>query len=69
MGTASFALIKPDPVSDSCTEDMTASITLELTRMGALRGGAGSVGLIGSLGLSERKKKPPLRERAFDLLR
>lgn len=69
MGTASFALMKPEPVSDSCTEDITASMTLELTRIGAFRGGAGSVGLMGSFGLSERKKKPPLRERAFDSFR
>ena len=69
MGTASLALMKPEPVSDSWTEDMTASMILELTRIGALRGGAGSSGLIGSLGASERKKKPPLRERAFDSLR
>ena len=69
MGMASLAFMKPEPVSDSWTEDMTASITLELTSMGALRGGAGSVGLIGSLGLSDRKKKPALRDRAFDSLR
>jgi hypothetical protein len=69
MGTASLALMNPDPVSDSWTEDMTASITLELTRIGALSGGAGSSGLIGNFGLLERKKKPPLRERALDSLR
>jgi hypothetical protein len=51
---ASLALMKPDPVSDSWTEDMTASMTLALTSIGALRGGAGSSGLIGSLGLSDR---------------
>ena len=69
MGTASFALMKPDPVSDACTDDITASMDLELTSMGALRGGAGLVGLMGSFGLSERKKKPPLRERALDSFR
>ena len=66
MGTASFALMKPLPILDSCTEDITASITFELTRMGALRGGDGSDNVMGSFGLLERKKKPPLRERAFD---
>ena len=68
-GTASLELMNPDPVSDSWTEDMTASLTLELTRIGALRGGAGSSGLMGSLGLSERKKKPPIQDHALDSLR
>ena len=54
MGTASLALMKPEPVSDSWTEDMTASNILLLTRTGALSGGGGSLGLIGSFGLSER---------------
>ena len=54
IGMASLALMKPEPVSDSWTEDMTASMTLELTRIGALSGGAGYSSLMGSLGLSER---------------
>jgi hypothetical protein len=54
MGMASLAFMSPDPVSDSWTEDMTASMTLVLTRIIALRGGAGSSGLIGNLGLSDR---------------
>jgi len=44
MGTASLALINPEPVSDSCTDDITASMILLLTRMGALSGGGGSSG-------------------------
>ncbi len=54
MGTASLALMKPDPVSDSWTDDMTASMILLLTRTGALSGGGGSSGLIGSFGFLER---------------
>ncbi len=41
-------------VSDSWTEDMTASIILLFTRIGALCGGGGSSGLIGSFGFMER---------------
>ena len=52
MGTASFAFIKPDPVSDSWTEDITASIILMLMRTGTLIGGGGSSGLMGIFGLS-----------------
>ena len=44
IGTASLALMNPDPVSDSWTEDMTASIILLFTRIGALCGG----GVIGA---------------------
>jgi hypothetical protein len=33
---------------------MTVLMTLELTRIGALRGGAGSSGLMGSSGLLDR---------------
>ena len=69
MGTASFALMKPLPLSDSWTKDITASITFELTRMGALRGGDRSAEVMGSFGLSDRKKKPLLRERALDLFK
>ena len=45
------------PVSASWAEDMTASMTLLLTRIGPLRGGVGSSGLIGRDGLLVRKKK------------
>ena len=46
--------MKPDPVSDSWTDDMTASIILLFTRTGVFSGGGGSSGLIGSLGLSDK---------------
>ena len=51
-GTSSFVSIKPDLVSDSWREEITASIIFLLTRTGALSGGGGSSGLIGSFGLS-----------------
>ena len=54
MGTASLALMKLEPVSDSWTEDITASMILLLTKIGALRGGGGSSGWMGSFGLLER---------------
>ena len=54
MGTASRAFRKPIPVSDSWTEDITLGMTLLFTKIGALWGGGGSSGLMGSLGLSER---------------
>ena len=46
--------MKPDPVSDYLTEDMTVLMVLLLTGTGALSFGGGSFGLIGSLVLSER---------------
>ena len=51
-GTSYFAFIKPDPVSDSWMEENTASIIFLLMRTGALSGGGGSSGLMGSFGLS-----------------
>ena len=50
----SLAFRNPMPVSASWAEDMTAVITLLLTRMGPLSGGGGSSGLMGRDGLSER---------------
>ena len=52
MGTSYFSFIKPDPVSDSWTEDINVSIILLLMRTGALSAGVGSSGLMGSFGLS-----------------
>ena len=46
--------MKPEPVSDSSTEDKTVLMILMLTRTGALSFGGGDNFLIGSLGLSER---------------
>ena len=57
------------PVSDSCAEDMTFAITLLFTCIGALSGGGVSFGPMGNLGLLERKKYPPPRERALGSLR
>ena len=54
IGTVSRALRNPMPVSASWADDMTFGMTLLLTRMGALRGGGGSAGLIGRFGLSDR---------------
>ena len=51
-GTASTALLNPDPVSASCTDDMTASMILLCTWIGALRRGLGWSGVMGSLGFS-----------------
>ena len=48
MGTAYFSFIKPDPVSDSWIEGITASIIFLLMSTGALSGGGGSSGLMGS---------------------
>ena len=45
------------------------SMIFLLTRTAALSFGGGSFGLIGSLGLLEREKKPPLQEQGFDSLR
>ena len=52
-GASSFILMKPDPVSDSLTEEITVLMIFLLNRTGTLSFGGGSVGLIGSLGLSE----------------
>ena len=52
MGTSNYAFIKPDPVSNSCTEDITASIILLLMSTGALGGDGGSSVLMGSFGFS-----------------
>ena len=61
MGTSSFAFIKLDPISDAWTEDITAFIILLLTSTGALSGGGGLSGLIGSFGLSVKRDFVPLR--------
>ena len=52
MGTSYFAFITPDPVSYSWTEDITVSIILMSMKTGALSVGVGSLGLMGSFGLS-----------------
>ena len=52
MGTALFAFVKPDPVSDSWAEEIIASIILLLMRTGALSGGGGLSGLMGRFCLS-----------------
>ena len=52
MGTALFAFVKPDPVSDSWTEDISVSIILLIMRTGSLIGGGGLSVLMGSFGLS-----------------
>ena len=59
----------PEPLSDSCAEDIMLGITLLLTCTGALLGGAGSVGLIGKFGLSDKKKCPPPLDQALGSLR
>ena len=69
IGTMFFAFKCPAPVSTSCDEDMTASIILLNTSIGAFNGGAGSSALIGKLGLSLRKINAPARERLLDLLK
>ena len=52
MGTYSSVFIKPDPVSDSYIEDITASIILLFMRTGSLSMGGGSSGFKGIFGLS-----------------
>ena len=51
MATSYFAFIKPDPVSDSWVEKITASIILLLTSNGTLIGGGGSSRLMVRFGL------------------
>ena len=59
-GTASLALMYPEPVSDSCAEDITLGMTLLLTCTGALLGGAGSVNLIGKFCCQIKRSNLPL---------
>ena len=69
IGIAPLALLKPAPVSDSCADDMTASITLLVTSTGALVGGACWSGVFGRVGSSLKNINPPPRKRAFGSLR
>ena len=64
-----FALRYPAPVSASCDDDMTASIILLSTLIGAFNWGGGSSALIGKFRLSLRKMKPPAFEWLFDSLK
>ena len=52
MGTVSFVFIKPDPVSGSWMEEITASIILLLISTGALSGGVRLSVSIGTFGFS-----------------
>ena len=55
-GIVSLALMNPMPVSDSCVEDISASMTLLFMRMGAFAVGACWSRVIGSCGLSLKNK-------------
>ena len=55
-GIASFALVKPAPVSASWADDMMASRSLHTRCTGPLDVGGGEVGKIGNDGGSLRKK-------------
>jgi len=50
----SLAVMKPAPFSDSCTDDIIASIILEMTGMSLFGVGLGVSGRIGNLDLSLR---------------
>ena len=60
LGTSSFPLMNPAPVSASCADDITTSIILEMTKMGAFWVGDLSVSRMGKLGLSEKNDSRPL---------
>ena len=55
LGTSSRPLINPAPVSASCALDMTASIILEMTCIGALCGGGACDSRMGKEGLLDKK--------------
>ena len=63
----SLAVVNLVPFSDSCAEDITASITWEMTRTWPFGVGAGESGRMENIGLLLRYMIPPALGSALDL--